>query len=375
MRKIIAYDDTSAALNHAGTGAYVRNLLAALSSLTADADLEIVTVRMDSRPAQMQRGGLRRRIGVLYRSTLGRNIELPARVRSIGASLFHGTDNLLPMFSPVPAVVTVYDTAVHDFPEAFNLWQRVEYHLMLKASLQRAVRVLTISESAKQDIVRKFGAKEEKIHAIPLAASDVFRPVNHSLVEEIKARYGLSRYILTIGTLEPRKNHVGLIAAFEEARRRGQLNGVTLVHVGSVGWKLPTGLSEVMQRGGDVRFLGHVPLTDLIALLSGADVMAYPSFYEGFGLPILEAMQVGTPVLCSDIPVFREVAGNAGLLVDPYSISSIADGLIHMMNDADLRLQLRNAGLDRSKLFSWSRCARGTIDVYRAALNMPIGSA
>jgi glycosyltransferase involved in cell wall biosynthesis len=372
----IGFDYTIADLNMAGSGVYARSLFTALQQLSADgADLEMLPLRMGSPWTQRRRTGLLRRAAVLYRSLIGRHVEMPRAVRRAGVDLFHEPNGLLPAHISTPSVVTMFDTSVLDFPHGFNAWQRIEWRVLARRSLSTARLVLTISESAKRDILRHYAVPDEKIFVTPLAAADVFRALPSQTFDAVRARFGLRRFLLTVGTLEPRKNHVGLITAFLEARRRGHLQDVQLVHVGAPTWKRPVGIDDAARYGDAVRFLGYLDIGDLVALMNAADATAFLSFGEGFGLPVLESMQCGTPVVASDIPVLREVAADAAVYADPHSTSAMADALIAVLEDADLRARMRESGLRRAQQFSWAACARRTEDAYRAAVAMAGGVA
>lgn len=372
----IGFDYTIADLNEAGTGVYARSIFAALQRRSADgADLEMLPLRMGSPWAQRRRTGLLHRAAVLYRSLIGRHVEMPRAVRRAGVDLFHEPIGLLSVIAAGPSVVTIHDTSMLDFPHGFNAWQRIEWRTLARRSLAAAQLVLTVSESAKRDILRHYDVPDDKIFVTPLAAADAFRELPSHACDAVHARFGLRRFLLTVGTLEPRKNHVGLITAFLEARRRGHLQDVQLVHVGAPTWKRPVGIDGAARYGDAVRFLGYLEIVDLVALMNAADATAFMSFGEGFGLPVLESMQCGTPVVASDIPVLREVAADAAVYADPHSVPEMADALIAVLEDADLRARMRERGLRRAQQFSWAACARRTEDAYRAAVAMAGGVA
>ncbi|MHB9091611.1 MAG: glycosyltransferase family 4 protein, partial [Chloroflexota bacterium] len=184
----------------------------------------------------------------------------------------------------------------------------------------------------------------------------------------VRERFGLDKpFILTVGTLEPRKNIVRLLEAFAAVRRTGL--STCLVHVGPRGWLYEEVYARVnqLELGNSVRFLGRVPIDDLVGLYNAAAVFAYPSLYEGFGLPPLEAMACGCPVVTSNTSSLPEVVGDAGLTVDPLSVPQLVDAISTVLVDRSLADDLRHRGLARGKTFSWERCARETVAVYRRA--------
>jgi glycosyltransferase involved in cell wall biosynthesis len=225
--------------------------------------------------------------------------------------------------------------------------------------------IVTFSEHTKRDVVEHLGIPAEKIHAIPLAAGAQYRPLeDRQEVARVLQESGLrpGGYILSVGTLEPRKNHVQLIRAYHRLRERGVAEDQLLVLAGAKGWRYEAIFEEIDRLGlrSHVVHLGHYPRLEV--LLNGATVMAYPSLYEGFGLPPLEAMACGTPVLASNASSLPEVVGDAGRQVDPQDEEAMAEALGEIIADADLRSRMRTAGLARAQQFSWDRTAQQTLD-------------
>lgn len=243
-----------------------------------------------------------------------------------------------------------------------------QYELIQK----HADAVITFSEHTKLDVVEYLGIPAETIHAIPLAAAAHFRPLEdrEEVARELIA-IGLQPggYILSVGTLEPRKNHVRLIRAYHRLRERGAAENQLLVLAGPKGWNYDAIFQEIdrLNLRPYVVHLGHYPRLEI--LLNGATVMAYPSVFEGFGLPPLEAMACGTPVLTSNASSLPEVVGDAGIQVDPHDEDGMADALGRIIADAGLRAQMRTAGLARAREFSWDRTAQRTLDVLVQAVN------
>jgi len=208
---------------------------------------------------------------------------------------------------------------------------------------------------------------EEKIKMIYEAASPSFSPVEYQLLDEVQRRYGIGgRYILGVGTLEPNKNFRGLLRAYHLVRERMQTR-IQLVLVGQKGWDYSELLSEFedSRYRRDIIRTGYVSDNDLVALYTGAEVFVFPSFYEGFGLPVLEAMSCGTPVITSNSSSLPEVVGDAGLLIDPRNIQEIVEAIMKILHDELLQQSLSSKALKRAQCFSWDRCVQETIEVYQ----------
>jgi glycosyltransferase involved in cell wall biosynthesis len=296
------------------------------------------------------------------------NVAVRRVARALRLDLYHFTNNVAPLGFGPPYVVTIHDLSTRLYPETHPLRRRLMHRLQLDPTGRRARRVITSSEAAAGDIVAVLGVPRERVDVVPLAAGDQFRRVaDPAALAAVRARYGLEeRFVLYVGNIEPRKN----LARLAEAFARVAEPGVTLALAGGLAWHTQGVLEriEALGLGLRVRLLGYVPDEDLPALYSAADVFAYPSLYEGFGLPVLEAMSCETPVLASRVATLVEVAGGAARLVDPYSVDEIAAGLGALLSDAEERKRLAAAGLARAGQFSWEATARGTLAVYRRAL-------
>ncbi len=267
-------------------------------------------------------------------------------------------------------MVTIYDLSFLVHPE-FHVDANVQHCLAgTRAALERADAILAISEHTRRDLIDRLGARPERIVVTPLAHDPTYRRRHRHPrgVASVQRRYDLpERFVLFVGTLEPRKNLMRLVQAYaslSDSLRRD----VSLVIAGGPGW-----LSESLRRevvNGDwltgVRFIGYVRDEDMASLYSLATVFAYPSLYEGFGLPVLEAMACGVPVLTSNISSLPEVAGGAAVLVTPTDVDAIADGLTQLLDDPALAAKLVARGLEWSTNFSWDRCARETLAVYES---------
>jgi len=282
--------------------------------------------------------------------------------------LFHCTASAVP-HEAAALVYTLHDLTFLTRPTEHTLDNRLHSLRGLARGLARGGRLIAVSECTRRDAVRLIGVPEAEIDVVHPAVSARFRPAPAPAVEAVRRRLGLDQpYVLTVGTLEPRKNLAGLIAAFGllPERLRGER---LLVAAGGPGWGSLRVEELAASAGVADRFrrLDRVADEDLPALCSGAELFAYPSFYEGFGLPPLEAMACGAPVVASRAGALPEVVGEAGVLVDPHDPASIRDGLASLLDDPARRRRLAEAGLARAATFSWERTARETLAVYGRA--------
>ena len=278
--------------------------------------------------------------------------------------IYHGTNCFSAPTRNARRVVTVHDLTPILFPQ----WHTREvqgYAAELRRTIHQQDLIIADSEATRQDLESYLGVHQSRIRVIPLAAASHFQPVSEMAIVEVLARHAIRRpYVLHTGTLEPRKNLVRLLEAFARATQDHDL-----VLVGTKGW-LSTDIHETINRlqiTNRVRITGYVPSSDLPAIYAGASAFCYPSRYEGFGLPPLEAMACGAPVITSAISSLPEVVGDAALLIDPFEIDSIQEALQRLLGDEQLRRSLRQQGFERAQQFSWERTARETVAVYREA--------
>lgn len=277
-----------------------------------------------------------------------------------------------PPFAPCPIVATIHDLAFEHLPETFNRRSWMQLRLTVRSTVRRAAQIITVSEYSRQDIIKTYGVTPELVRVTPEAASANFKPVTSEIeLQKIREIYGLERdYILSLCSIQPRKNLVRLIEAYSLLRQshpEGKLP--QLVLAGKRGW-LDNETMRAAQSGelsSDIRFTGYVADEHLSSLYSGAICFVYPSYFEGFGLPILEAMKCGTPVIAGDRTSIPEVAGEAALLFDPFDVDSLVETLKRTLNDADCRAELSARGLQRASEFSWQTTARLTLAAYEKA--------
>ena len=283
--------------------------------------------------------------------------------------VLHSLDHVAPAWGPWRSVVTLHDLAFLLYPETHTPESRA-YYAAAGESARRAARVIAVSRRTASDAVRLLGVDPARMRVIHNAADPRYGPRPLQELEELAARRGFDPdkpYVLFVGTLEPRKNVPVLFEALAEVRRHLD---VTLLLVGGRGW-LDGPIQSAHARSGlgdAARFLGWLDQADLAVLYSHARVFALPSLYEGFGLPVLEAMACGAPVVCSDAGPLPEVAGDAAVLLPPQDVRAWADAIRRLLTDEHLATSLRARGERRAREFSWEQSARATREVYREAL-------
>ncbi len=369
----VAFDATAIPDNRAGAGTYIVSLVNALSQV--DRDNEYAVFVKPEHTAEFEALGPNFRlvsaaVSSTPRRLLWEQMTLPAAVRRLKADVLHSPHYTMPLLPGrgYRQVVSFHDMTYLLMPELHPRFHRRFFPPMMRLSVRRADRILVISDSTRRDLERLLPLAAGKITTTPLAAGPVFRPVPPAEVSDACTRYGLTpgRFLLYVGVLEPRKNVPMLLQAF--AQIAGQFPEVPLVIVGKKGWMYDAIFAELTARGlaGRVVFTGYVPEADLPRLYGGARAFVYPSLYEGFGLPVLEAMQCGTPVVTTDISSMPEVVGDAALMVKPEDVNGLAEALVRVLSDDALAADLTQGGLARAAQFSWERCARETRAVYEA---------
>ncbi len=284
-------------------------------------------------------------------------------------SVFHGTNFQLPPLSRARGIVTVHDLAFLTCPGSVPPGVAARLTRSARSSVRRAVRVVADSEHTRRDVIELLGAPPSRVTTIHLAAGAAFRPPTDAEADRrrLSARYGLRfPYVLYVGTTNPRKNLARLLPAFAAARRRARLPH-SLVLVGDPGFAHASVLAQIDELGlaGAVVLPGYTDDADMPAIYGAADLLAFPSLYEGFGLPVLEAMSAGCPALTSNVSSLPEIAGDAALLVDPTSVEEIDAGIERALTDAALRAGLVERGLRQAAKFSWARAAAEHLRLYR----------
>src|ERR1700694_1647407 len=292
---------------------------------------------------------------------------LPRRLAALKPDLLHGLAYALPVGWAGPGVVTVYDLSFLRFPEAFKTVNRIYLTASTRATVRRAKRVLTISEHARRDIVRLLRVPEQRVDVTYPAAEERFRLLAVTVVESFRRPRSLPEaFVFAVGTLEPRKNLVGLLHAYARLRTPRP----PLYVAGGAGWRFSPIFDTVqmLHLENDVHFLGFVPEDELPLWYNAARLFAFPSLYEGFGLPVLEAMACGTPVITSTAASLPEVAGKAALMVPPRDTDLLAREMERVLDDAQLRTEMRAAGRIQASRFSWRAMTDQTVASYALAV-------
>ncbi len=296
----------------------------------------------------------------------------PMELAAHHVDLLHSPVNIQPVLLPCRGVVTVTDLSFMIFPQAFLGGQRFYQTLFTRLSVRRASRVVAISASTAQDLARFFAVPADRISIIYPGVDAAYGPIREQAgMAGFRRLHGLpERFILFVGTLEPRKNLLTLLEAYGEFKRR-TARQYKLVLAGGKGWLYQSLFAAVEQLGlqDDVILPGFIPEGELPLWYNAAEVFVYPSLYEGFGLPPLEAMACGTPVIVSNASSLPEVVGDAAVLVDPHNVDEWVAALCRLCDDADMRAELCSRGLERAREFSWTRMAQETVRVYREVLS------
>ncbi len=370
----ITIDYTPALRQTAGIGRYTRGLVAALAEIDRANDYNLFcageapdrktwpenfTVRVSKVPARWLTAGWHRL-----------RLPLPAERLAGDCDIFHSPDFSLPPLRSARGVVTVHDLSFLRLPEHADPGLRDYLEKSVPQAVARAHRVLADSENTRRDLIELLNVAADKISVVPAGVETRFRPVRDTVkLAEVRARYGLPDwFILFVGTLEPRKNLARLIAAYGQMRRQTGLPHA-LVLAGKPGWLYQGIYDQVAEEGLNehVRFPGFIADADLPAAYTLADLLAFPSLYEGFGLPPLEAMACGTPVVCSDNSSLPEAVGSAALLVDATDVDALADAMARVLGNASLRVRLGDLGRAQAARFTWDAAARKLLEAYQLA--------
>ena len=371
----IGLEITAAVQQSGGIGRYVREMLSALSDIDQSNQYRLFYAsknRSNHTVLDLPENFRVRQLPVndIWLARIWQRIRLPLPVELITGSLdiYHSPDfTLPPTLSDIPTLLTVHDLSFLRTPESAAPGLRGYLEVAVKRSVKLATHVLADSQSTKDDLIELYATPEDKITVLYAGVSSAFHPVTDSnQLMKVRKHYKLGEkpFVLSVGTLQPRKNHVTLIKAFEQALSDSEYN---LVLAGGQGWSYEEVHELVRSRGLQHRVLfpGFVADEDLSALYSSADVMAFPSLYEGFGLPVLEAMACGVPVLASNTSCLPEVAGGAAVFVNPKNVEAMSDALLKLVSNVDLRKTLREKGFERVEQFSWQSSVVKLLGVYR----------
>ena len=376
-------DARTAVAHFPGIGRYVSNLASALTPLLSAG--ESLTI-LDNQPPSALRDTSASAPELERAAKLpGTKISAPVspfdirqqwqipfllkRLKSGGAAVYHSPYYLMPYRTALPTLLTFYDVIPLKFPQTVPARARLFFRLAATLALRTADRVAAISNAARSDLISSFRIPASQVSVTPLAASARYRPQPANEVGRVRQKYQLpDQFLLYLGINKPHKNLPALIDAYARIASR---HAPPLVVAGAWDQRYPQARERAARRqlGDAARFLGPVDERDLPALYSAATLFVFPSLYEGFGLPVLEAMACGTPVACSNTPGLAEVAGDAALLFDPHSVTRIGEALVELIDDSRQRARRAEQGLARAGLYSWQATAEATLHCYRLLLN------
>ena len=375
---LIAFDGTTLTPGRTGVGYYSEHLLQHLAREVARTGDEIVVVSNKAIDTQTPLPPhVRVHEGHRFPIRIGwMQMRASAALFSLEPDVAHFTNGMMPVGSPVPSVVTVHDMSLRLYPQCHPVRRLLLNRPLMHVAISHASAIVTVSHSARRDLLNLHGVDSDRVSVVHEAASPAFRPItDRALLEDVRARHGLpERFILYVGTIEPRKNLMRLMTAFASARKAGIAQH--LVCVGPYGWA-SRDLSGHIDRLGIrhvVHFTGYVPFEHLPAIYNLGDFFAFPSLYEGFGLPVVEAMASGLPVLTSNTSSLGEIAGDAAETIDPIDTEAMSDAICRLATERELRIDLANRGLRRARTFSWTQTARDMLAVYHRAAGVTIPS-
>jgi len=295
------------------------------------------------------------------------HIALPLAVRRDRVDVLFCPKNVVPPLSNCKSVTIVHDLGYMANPTYYAPVDTLYMNLAMRWSIRKSSAIIAVSQNTKADLVSRLGAKAEKIHCIYEAMDENYRLIeDRARLENVRDKYNLpSEFILSVAGLQRRKNLPNLIKAFSLLRERPEINH-KLVMIGAPSWQHSAILSEMRASPvrNEIQWLKFIPEEDLPVIYNLATLFVFPSLYEGFGLPLLEAMACGCPVVCSNTSSLPEIAGDAAILVDPTSIEQLADGIYKVLVDDNLQNDLIKKGLERASCFSWERAAKETLEVF-----------
>lgn len=373
----IAFNATSLLSPLTGIGQYSRHLALGLAD-RQDIDAEFFygafwskEVRCEPPPIAATLPWVRNHVPFAYAlRRIVQNHQFVQRTQRQRFDVYH-EPGTLPLPFDGPTVLTVHDLSWIRYPQTHPPKRVQAMNKYFEPGLRRAALILTDSEFIKRELTDMFGVQPERIRSVPLGVEPLFRPQSAEETQSLLTRHDLmhGQYLLTVGTLEPRKNLQTVLHAYmllpQQIRKR-----FPLVLAGMKGWHMSALEQQIapLVAAGEIRRLGYLPREELATVVAGALALIYPSIYEGFGLPPLEAMACGVPVIASGVSSLPEVVGDAGLLIDPHDTEAVAQAMQQLITDPGSRLHLSQKALARSTRFSWGKCVEQTIDVYRQVL-------
>jgi glycosyltransferase involved in cell wall biosynthesis len=371
----IAFDGTTLTPGRTGVGYYTEHLLQHLAREVEATGDEIVVV--SNQPIDTERplpAHVRVHEGHRFPIRIGwMQMRAQRALDAVKPDVAHFTNGMMPIGSPVSTIVTIHDMSLRLYPQCHPLRRRLLNRPLMRVAIRQAASLVTVSESARRDLLRLHGVAADRVSVVHEAASPAFHPIaDRAALDRVRSKYGLpARFVLYVGTIEPRKNLSRLVGAFAQARRRGMPHH--LVCVGPYGWSSRDLAGRIDRLGvkDAVHFTGYAPFADLPVIYNLGELFVFPSMYEGFGLPVVEAMASGLPVITSRTSSLGEIAADAAVTVDPGCTEAIAEALARVAADEPLRRDLSARGLRRAQAFSWTRTAREMLAVYQRAAGVP----
>jgi glycosyltransferase involved in cell wall biosynthesis len=368
----ILLDISPANFTPGGTTTYIHNLAYSLPSVCEQRNAKLLISTLPRYLHATGNKGITHKIKIAAWDIYYMQLLLLQRAYSNNCDLIHAPAFRIPLFSSIPTIVTFFDTTILAPESMHRMRDKLVLSFYMRIAAKKATHIITISKNSRQDIARLLSLNLERITVTYPGVSPLFQPMASAKVRETLERYQISYpYILSVCTLEPRKNLVRVLEAYTDLKLKYKIPQ-HLVLVGKRGW-LDNPIFDTVKRlnlSDHVHFTGFVQDVDLPNIYAGADLFVYPSLYEGFGLPVLEAMACGVPVVTSNVSSLPEVAADAALLVDPKNIAAIASAMMNVLDNPQLSMALREKGLIRAKLFSWEKCADETFDVYKFILGI-----
>lgn len=362
----IAIDARLTGYIRGGTSRYTVQLVHALAALETGDELILLESRRGTVDLMWPATARRLRLATPPHHRF-EQIALPLELLRLPADLLHSPDFIPPFRRRYRSVITIHDLAFLRYPHLLTP-ESARYYGQVGRAVESADQIIAVSEATRRDLLELLPADPDRVTVVHEAASPDCRPLDPVEVERWRSELGLPReFVLFVGTLEPRKNLPTLLKAFS---RVGKDCRVPLVVVGGRGWLCEEVFAtrDALGLNQEVLFAGTVPGKQLVYYYNCATCLVLPSLYEGFGLPVLEAMACGTPVIVSNLSSLPEIAGDAAITVDPTDVDGLAGALAVLLSDEELRARLRRLGIKRAGSFSWERAARETMEVYRKAV-------
>lgn len=352
--------------SQAGIGQYILHLVDGLAAVDHENEYVLLQSRKDNTTILEKPNFRRVSLWTPSHHRLERH-SLNVELMRLGLDVLHSPDFIPPHRPSCKSVITVHDLAFLLYPH-FLTRESARYYGHIDQAVRWTDHIISVSESTKRDTIQHLGVAEDKITVVHEAANPIFRPVDREeATEQVRNRHGVDGpYILFVSTIEPRKNVPSLVRALWQIQECYK-EDVRLVLAGGRGWLFEDAFAmvEELKLDGRVHFLGRVSSEDLLYLYNAAQMLAHPAFYEGFGLPPLEAMACGLPVIVSNVASLPEVVGDAALLVDPHDVDELTFAMWRVLNDPDLCQEMREKGLKQAGCFSWERAARETAAIYQ----------